>query len=716
MSDDQPKQDVKSKARKIAGLAVDAAKTGGDRVAGWALLAPGEIGQFANNMSRRTLTWIGIALGGLILLSANVIASSVFKNASADLTASSLYTISDGTRRVLTKIEEPIDVKVYFSDRLGEVSANHKRYFERVRALFERYQNMSNNRLRVSFINPEPFSDAEDRAVAGGLNGVRINSQGEKGYFGLVATNSTDDQEVVPFFAPQRERYLEYDMTKLVHKLAAPKKLVIGVMSGVPLNGGMTMRRQQLPAWRIMGQIRDFFEVEEVALSAEEIPKNIDVLMMVNPAAMTEKAAFAVDQFVLRGGRLLAFLDPVSEIGRLSNPALGGGQDNPHLTKLLTAWGVTFVADKVAGDQGLARRVQSGRAGRSVVSDYVAWLGVGPRNIDKTDLVTDSVEAINLATPGFIAPTEKATTTLQPIFVSTDRAMQIDAGRFTAGPPDLVGLLRDYVPGGKKLVLAGRVRGEIATAFPQGLRKPAAKSTKADDKTKPGTGGKAADANAGNGSREAAKEPAKGPEKKTAEAKKPEVPQQLKSGKINAIIVADSDMLYDDFWVEVRQLLGQQLAMPTAHNAVFVLNALENLSGGEALAGLRGRGVDNRPFDLVEEIRRDSENKFRQKERSLMAKLQTLQNNLSKVERKSGPDGAQSLVLSDADRKEIDKFRSEMIETRRELRGVKHALRADIENVEGWVKFINIALVPILIGAGGLLLASRRRRKNEKSS
>ncbi|MBU2534214.1 MAG: GldG family protein, partial [Alphaproteobacteria bacterium] len=383
-------------------------KAAGDAVAGWILLAPGEIGQASARMRGRTLAWIGIAFAAVVLLSINIISASVFKNATTDLTASGLYTISDGTKRVLTKIEEPIDVKVYFSERLGELSAMHKRYFERVRGLFERYQNMTNGLLRVEFVDPQPFSDAEDRAVAAGLTGVRLGAEGENGYFGLVATNSTDDREIVQFFAPQREAFLEYDMTKLVHKLASPKKPVIGVISGVAIDGGMTPQRQQFKPWMFLDQVREFFDVAMLTQSVEEIPANVDVLMLVHPAAISAQAAYAIDQFALRGGRVLAFLDPVSEIGALSNPALGAGAPpNPELEKLLKAWGVTFDGEHVTGDIANARRVQAGGP-TGIVSDYVVWHEIKEGSLAEGDVTVDGVKLLNIATPGHFDAIEGA--------------------------------------------------------------------------------------------------------------------------------------------------------------------------------------------------------------------------------------------------------------------------------------------------------------------
>ena len=282
----------------------------------------------------------------------------------------------------------------------------------------------------------------------------------------------------MPFFAPQREAFLEYDMTKLVHKLAAPKKPVIGVISGVPINGGMTPRRQQMKPWLVMSQIKEFFDVEILTQSVAEIPAKVDVLMLVHPIAIGQDAAYAIDQFVLRGGRVLAFLDPVSEIGALSNPMLAGGaKANPDLNKLLTAWGVKFDSKHIAGDIENARRVQAGGA-NGVISDYVAWLEIKERSLTAGEVVADGVKIMNIGTAGQFEAVKGATTKLEPIISTSKSAMLIDAMQLAGNRPDPVAMLRDYKAGNKALVLAARVTGEIKTAFPDG--KPKAKKT--DDK------------------------------------------------------------------------------------------------------------------------------------------------------------------------------------------------------------------------------------------
>ena len=674
--------------------AISKASNAADKLAGWALIAPGEVGGLAGKMSRGAMAWIAIALGAIVLLSVNIVSSNVFRTASADLTESGLYSISKSTRRVLGNVSEPIDVRIYFSSLLGERAPLYKRYFERVRALFDEYANMSGNRLRVSYIEPEPFSDAEDRAVAAGLRGIRLNAQGDQGFFGLVATNSTDQEEVVQFFSPERERYLEYDMTKLVHKLAVPKKLVVGIMSSIPIMGAPqrpTMPgqppQQQPPKWVVVSQIEEFFDVKAVQQTAKEIPSDVDVLMLVNPSALTAEAAYAVDQFALKGGRVMVFLDPVPDVGRLFNPAAGGGTISDELKKLLTAWGVKFDPALVAGDLSIARRVQS-PGNPPVITEYISWLSVKGPLINDGDVVSDSISVVNLASSGFISAADKATAKLTPLMRTTPAAMEVSASKLIGHQPDPVALIREYKPGSKSLVLAARVQGDIKTAFPNGVPKPPAdkKDAKAGKKDEPAA--------------------ASDDKKKAAAA-------QIKSGKLNAIVIADSDMLYDEFWVQTRELVGQRISIPIANNATFVVNALENLSGGEALSGLRGRGIDDRPFELVRDIRRDAERKFRQKEQTLVSRLNGLQEKLTKVERQS-KDG--KIILSDDDKKAIDQFRGEMVATRKELRDVKHAMRADIDQLESFLKFVNIAGVPLLFGLGGIAFAAFRRRRNAARS
>jgi ABC-type uncharacterized transport system involved in gliding motility auxiliary subunit len=660
---------------------------------------------YVAQLPRHSLAWVGLALGAVILLSVNLFAATAFRSVKADLTQQRLFTISDGTRAVLRNIDEPISVRLYFSKRLGEAAPSYARYFERVRSLLEQYRDISRGQLEVAVFDPEPFSDAEDRAVAAGLRGIRLNTEGETGYFGLTGNNSTDNDASIAFFSNDREPFLEYDVTKLIYNLANPKKRVVGLLTGLPLDGGMAPMAMMgggrpQPPQMVMEQIREFFEVKSINQDAKEIPADVDVLMIAQPDKLTPEAALAVDQFVLGGGKALIFVDPVAELGRMGPMGMGPGAPTADFVKILKAWGVDFDATKTVGDIASARRVQFGGGARPVVTDYVAWLTLDRSRLDENDVLSGGIERINMSTPGFLSKAEGAKTQVAPLLLTSDRAMQIAADKF-AGMPDPVGLLRAYKPEGKPLMLAARITGEANTAFPDGVAKPEAakpEAAKPADAATPPADGKA----------EAPK-----PEAKAAEAPVLVKPART-SGRINVIVVADTDLLSDQFWVDTREFLGQQVAIPNASNAALVVNALDNLSGSDSLIGLRARGVEERPFKLVNELRRDAEQRYREKEQLLTNKLKDVQGQLAKLEN-VGEGGA--TILTESEKQTIEKFRSDMLATRRELREVKRALREDIDRLDGWLKFANIALVPVLIGFGGVGWAAlQRRRRNGNNS
>lgn len=645
------------------------------------------------SLNRATLAWGSLAAAAVILLSINLVSSISLRGWQADLTEGRIFTITDGTREVLSNIDEPINMRVYFSKRLGELAPEQARYFERLRTLLENYRDLSGGKLQISYLDPEPFSDAEDRAVAGGLRGVRLNAEGELGYFGLVATNSTDNKETIPFFAQDRSRFLEYDVTKLVNSLANPKKRVVGLITALPINGGMMpMSKEVTPPWLIMEQLHEFFDVRVLDQKLTSVPSDIDVLMIADPYDLTPEAAYAIDQYMLSGGKALVFIDPVAETPQLAT--LGSKKEGlDELKKLLNAWGLDIDDTKVAADIAHARRVQFGQTG-GPVTEYVAWLVLDKRNIDQDDVLSVGIDTLNLASAGYLKKMEDTTATVTPLIHTSSQAMVIEAKQVGLAA-DPLALLRNYEPRGNPLALAARVAGQVKSAFPDGPP-----GAKADATSK--------------GKDDAKKDAAEGGDdsKDENQAASSEAAPHIASGNVNAIVIADTDLMADQFWVDRRQMLGQQVVMPTSHNVALVLGALENLSGNDALIALRARGVTDRPFTLVEDLRREAERQFREQEQALTKKLQDLQEELAKLETSQG--GA--VLLSDEERKAADKFRAEMLATRRALRDVKLALRRDIDRLDGWLKFANIALVPLAIGFGGAgwsLWRMRRRKSTE---
>jgi ABC-type uncharacterized transport system involved in gliding motility auxiliary subunit len=638
----------------------------------------------------------GLCVAAILFLAVNVLANTVFKGAQVDLTEGNLYTVSQGTDNLLASLEEPVQIRLYYSRNLGEVVPRYAAYYTRVRELLERYVALSHGKLSVELLEPEPFSDAEDRAVADGLQGLPVSQAGDTGYFGLAGSNMIDGHAVIPFFNLEREPFLEYDLTKLVHGLANPDRPVLGVISALPSRPEMG-RPPGAPPLLILDQIREFFAVEDIAPDATAIPDKVKTLMVVDLKDVSTETLRAIDRFVHAGGRALVFADALVESAGPGEPAPAGSPDD--LNKLLQAWGVKLVDGKVAGDLDAARRVSTGERG-GVVGDYVAWLTLGRSNVDADDPTMANVERLNLATSAIIEPVEQSGVTVTPLIFTGPRSMPVDIDkvRFV---PDILGLLRNFQPGGKPLMLAARITGDAPLAFAE--QPPAAAAgTNAE-------AGKSGDSKAEPAAVTEQAAPARPAGEENAPPTTPSPSGERKP--IQVIVVGDADMLYDRFWVQSSDFFGERVDVPTASNGDFVINALENLADAEALIGLRGRGTSYRPFTLVETLRRDAEALYRAKEQELQQRLKELQQQLAGVEKpgdaQGGPGG--EAMLSADDKAAIERFRGEMLTVRKQLRDVQHALRSDIERLEERVKFVNIAAVPLVVcGVGGVVAVFRR--------
>jgi len=626
--------------------------------------------------SKKLLSTTGLITIAVLLLVINLSAGLLFKSSRLDLTSNQLYTLSAGTENILAKIDEPVTLRFYFSEKSFTGIPGVMNYGQRIKDLLTEYASLSHGKIKLIVNDPEPFSDAEDQAVQYGLQGVPVDATGNQAYFGIVGTNATDDEEVIPFLQPDKEESLEYDLTRMVYKLANPKKRVIGLMSNLPMQGAAQANPFMPPQnagqeWFILSQLNQSFDVKELESSVETIPEDVDVLMLVHPKGISDKTQYAIDQFVLKGGRLLAFVDPFSEADEPmqdpQNPmAAFQAPRNSSLDKLFKAWGVEMSADKVAGDRLNAQRVQTQMGRRVQAMDYVAWLSLTNQNFNSGDFITRDIEKMGFATSGFLRKAESADTEFLPLVETSVEAMQIASTQFQFGnnPADL---LRSYSPGGEKLVLAARVSGKIKTAFPDGLE--------GEDKK--------ADA--------------------LAESQE----------DVNIIIVADTDMLQDKHWVQVQNFFGNRIALPLANNDVFILNAIENLSGSNDLISLRSRSKSARPFDKVLELKRDAEKRFQDKEKELQTKLQQTERKIAELQRSQ--NGGSSMILSPEQKQEIVKFREEQVQTRKELRNVQHELIKSVENLGTTLKIINIGLMPFLIILFAIFLGVLRSQRLKRN-
>jgi ABC-type uncharacterized transport system involved in gliding motility auxiliary subunit len=620
--------------------------------------------------ARRAYAWGAIAFAAVLFVALNVLSQNVLRGVRLDLTEDELYTLSDGTRSVLANMTEPLTVRFFFSKGLANDVPTIGQYARRVQELLETYAGESNGRITLQVIEPEPFSEVEDEAVAFGLQGVPINAAGDRLYFGMAATNTTDDIETVAFFQDQREAFLEYDLTRAFYNLANPTRKVVGLISTLPVAGGIDpqTRSFQRP-WVIAEQIRQLFELRDLGLQVSSVPEDVDVLMVVHPKDLTVGTRYAIDQYVLGGGRAMVFVDPHSEVSAgVPDPSNPVPLHNSNLPELFEAWGVKLAPGMVVADRLTARRVRTGPPDRPVPVDYVAWLALDQRGFNPDEAATSQLGIVNLATAGALSQSEAATTDFVPLLTSSPVSMLIER-LYVQFVPNPQQLLADFAPTGEQYVMAARISGPARSSFADG---------------RPGD---VVDTGA----------------EHIAES----------DGPINLIVVTDSDLIADRTWVQVQQFLGRTFALPSADNGAFVINALDVLSGSIELISLRSRGISFRPFEVVEELQRQAEDQFRETEQELQARLSETEEKLAELQAGEGAGGA--LVLTPEQRQAIAEFRQELVATRKELRNVQLALRRDIEGLGAVLKFLNVALAPLVIGVVAVVVVLVRRRRRRRA-
>ena len=648
-----------------------------------------------SSLSRRNAAIIGLVCAAILFVAVNVIANRTLGTTRIDLTQGKLFTLSPGTRATLSKIDEPLVLRFYYSKKLGDEIPSYGVYAQRVREMLEEYAADANGKIELQELDPQPFSAIEDRAVAFGLQGVPLDQGGEQIYFGLAATNSTDDLQIIPFFQPERERFLEYDLTKLIHSLAFPKKPEIGLITDLPLEGDMmaAMQGQPMVPYAVIDQLKPLYDIKDLSSELDSIPPDVDVLMIAHPQHLSDKTLYAVDQFVMGGGKALVFVDPNSETQQMHPSQLNppGMPLDSDLPKLFASWGLQMEPKVVAGDRQSARRVNAGTAQHVEAMDYVAWLSLDQTDLNHTSPITADLTHLNLASAGILDPTKDAKTTFTPLVSTSTDSMAVPVERIqgNGGVPDVGGLLRDFKPDDKRLVLAAQVTGPANTAFPDGPPK--------DDKAK--------DANA-----DKSATPAAAPATPAAPAGPPQIKTATKP--INVIVVADTDILEDRFWEQSQDFFGQSVVIPVANNGDFVSNAIDTLAGGDDLISLRSRGTSARPFTLVDNIQRSADAQYQATEKDLETKLKDTQDKIKQLRDQGGRPG---VAVATEQEQTIDSFRNDMLSIRQQLRQVQLALRVDINRLQATTEFFDIAFVPILVGLialviGGVRLSRRKRQ------
>lgn len=631
------------------------------------------------NADSAVLAWGTVGLSIVFFLAFNALINNAFTSTRLDLTEDQLFTLSDGTKEVLANLEEPIDLRFYYSEKFDEIGPDIARHSDRVRELLEEYERLSNGMVRIEVFDPQPFSTEEDLAVSDGLQGLPFDQSGARAYFGVSGTNSTDDVDAIGYLAPERSPFLEHDLTRLISNLSDPEKPVVAVLSDLPLQG--TQFDQYTP-WLVADGMRQFFDVKFLTKESKEMPDDVAVLVIAGVHTIQDELLYAMDQYVVNGGRVLAFADPFAESMALLGPTAGQlpppGVGQAAIEPLLNAWGVVVERGDFVGNLDDAVRVgfPNPETGQQVAVDYIAWLNLqGPR-FAKEDAITAQLQRIVMSSSGAFMAAEGAKTTLEPLIFTTANSDLMSAFDIAQQPNPIA--LRDKFESENTVYnLAVRVTGPVKSAFPEGPTVAVLEAIEDD----------------------AEKDAIRATHKNASDA------------PANIILVGDVDMLADQNWAQVRDVAGERVAIPTANNADFFINAIDNLRGSQGLVSLRGRGLTIRPFTVIEDMRREADSQFRAKEQELLGRIAEMEQTIEQLQREEQNTG---VLLTAQQQAEIDRFRVEMLDLRTELRNVQLSLRKNVESLQRDIRLINIWAVPVLVGLLAIVLAVVRRMRRAR--
>lgn len=601
-----------------------------------------------------------IILAAIFLLASIIISQSgLFSRLRVDLTENNLFTLNDGTINILQGIDENIHLRLFYSDQATENIPMLRTYHRRVVDFLEELERYGSGKLKVTMIDPVSFSEEEDQASQYGLQALPVGEGGENVFFGIAGSNALDTVEVIPFLQPEREAFLEYDVAQLIYNLNNPQKRTVGLMSDLPMLGHFDPQAGQVPGQIIFEQLKDMYNVVTVDTTTTQID-DVDLLLLVHPKNLTEATLFAIDQFVMRGGRLMVFVDPLAQAEEVpadpQNPMAQLQADrSSDLQLLFNAWGIGFDKTKVVLDNQQAVSIQSSQ-GQTIKHLGVNSWPKGSMNTD--DIVTSDLTSLNTALSGVLTAADGK---LLPILSTTEQSMLTsnDAMALLFNPNTL---FQSFKSENKKYTLAARVLGGLSSAFPNGIE--------------------------GN----------------------TEVLQKVDQAQV--VIFADVDILFDRMWVRAQNFFGRQVYSNFADNGTLINNLIDNMTGSADLIQVRARGTSNRPFDKVQDIKRVSEQKFRETENQLLQQLRETENKLNELQRIKGQEN--QLIISQEQQQEIARFKQRKLEVRKSLREVKRNLNKDIEALGTKLKFINIAAVPILLTLVIVFLSWRKSKRKER--
>lgn len=615
-------------------------------------------------------------IGGAILVTVLAAVTIIVGNLRlrVDLTEEKLYSLSDGTRQVLKKLDGPVTLNLFFNRSNPNIPMPLKNFAMQVEDLLEEYRIAAKGKVRVVKLDPKPDSDAEEWARKYGIAGQPVEMFGPPIYFGLVAVSGKSEGTLANL-DPRTQQMLEYNITRMISNVATPSKPVLGVFSSLPVLGTprspypMPGQPQGQDAWVAFRDLQQNYDVRPIrSLDTDSIDPAIGTLIVVHPKDLTPKAEYAIDQFVLGGGKVIMFVDPFSFADQAATPPQG--YQMPRVSSdaptLLKAWGVGYNSEKVLSDPSVATPM---RTGDNRIERNPVVLTYGKDNVAADDILTAQLESVRAACTGILRDETSDDIEARSLIVSSDAAGTVDAMTARRGAD---AVRRQMMRTGTPQNIALLLKGTFTTAFPDG-----APDESADDETE-------------------------------ADGKPEAKPDSLSRGQSVVLIIADADMIFDPLCVEPLNFFGQQAYRPLNDNLAFFANAVESLSGSEDLIGIRSRGTFNRPFVEVDRREAEAVQRWQSKEADLVSKLREAQTQLAQLQAQKDED--QRFILSDQQKEAVAAFRREEFKISKELKQVRKNLRKDIEALGVVIKAINIALMPILVCMVGIGYGLRRRR------
>lgn len=593
-----------------------------------------------------------------------------------DVTDEKLYTISEGTKKILRDFEEPVTIKFYFSKDRAELPQNFKAYAQRVEEVLREYEYLADGNVKLEVFDPEIDSEEEEWAQKYGLASFALPN-GENFYMGMVAL-LLDQEIAIPYFDPRREKFLEYDISQALMGLNQLQPPEIGVLSSLNLLGSSTQRRASTAdEWALYSELKKSFDLRILPPEIEEISDDITVLLLIHPKNLNERAQYAVDQYVMRGGHLIVLLDPNSNHeARTQSAQMGRMPDiKSDLPRLLKNWGVEFDPAKLVGDPRYATSINAG--GGNIIR-YPMWMSLPPAAMDADHPITSQLENLLFVDSGFLSKAEESTVEFTPLLQTSSQSGVLETMMIQFTPPTQIAqnLKTDQVP----RVLAAFLRDKFKTAFPEGQPLP----SNTEERTPVETG-------------------------ESPPLVHAHLPEAMKSGTI--LVIADVDFASDTFSVQKMNFMGQIVVNLLNDNLNFIINAVEFFTGDDELMSIRSRGRFARPFTKVMELENQAQMRFQEEEIGLQQTLRAVQEKLAELEEHKDPNQKRLLTAEQQD--EIKRFRTEEIETRKRLREVRKILRQDIESLGNWLLGLNMLLVPAIVALVGVV--SYRRRIGNKA-